>query len=84
LPDYSRLIGDYRHSIETLYVGAFDDFEEPLPFCLFYYRDRMIDGRKNRWPNEINDTEQFGSFDELKRRYDYLVRKIKHRARIMS
>jgi|ERR1041385_4322875 hypothetical protein len=82
LPDYSILIDGNQYSIETKYVGALDkdEWDNPMPFVLFYFEDEYKihpDGIRSNHDKDI--IEYFKSFDELVKYRNDLIQKIESR-----
>lgn len=77
LPDYSILIDGNQYSIETMYQGAVDIDEEPLPFVLLYFEDVWEIKTEGLTKTESNDTiEYFATFEELVIRRNQLIYRI--------
>src|ERR1035438_2020664 len=67
LEDYVYVGSDAVHYLETMYVGALDkdEWDEPLPFVIFYGRD-ILTVTDNGIEVEVeNDILYFASYEEM-------------------
>ncbi len=77
LPDYERKIGDFLFSLDTIFVGQFDEDEDPLPFILIYFWDDLSvhdEGVARRVKDE--KIEYFASLEELVSRRKELIQQV--------
>ena len=78
LKDYTIIINETMYAIETIYAGAIEDDEDPLPFVICRVEAELtIYTNGIGFSKTIDETEYYDNFEEFKKRYSALINQIK-------